>query len=60
MVLEIHVVDMPSGLLLAALPPGAFIGLGVLIAAKNAMALRQGEQPGAAAADTHANPAPNP
>lgn len=59
-VLEIHVVDMPSGLLLAALPPGAFIGLGVLIAAKNAMALRQGEQPGAAAADTHANPAPNP
>ena len=57
-VLEIHVVDMPSGLLLAALPPGAFIGLGVLIAAKNAMALRQGEQ--SAAADTHANPAPNP
>lgn len=45
---EIHIVPMSSGLLLAALPPGAFIGLGVLIAAKNAIALRPRKQPAGA------------
>ncbi len=32
--------DLPGGLLLAVLPPGAFIGLGLLIAAKNVIDAR--------------------
>jgi len=37
----IHFFEQYRGFLLAALPPGAFIGLGLLIAAKNAWAQRQ-------------------
>jgi electron transport complex protein RnfE len=33
-------IDLPGGLLLAVLPPGAFIGLGLLIAAKNVVDAR--------------------
>jgi electron transport complex protein RnfE len=33
-------IDLPGGLLLAVLPPGAFIGLGLLIAAKNVIDAR--------------------
>ncbi len=39
---EIRLLD--SGFLLAALPPGAFIGLGLMIAAKNALDARRAEQ----------------
>ena len=38
---QINVLDDYSGMLLALLPPGAFITLGLLIAAKNAFAIRQ-------------------
>ncbi len=37
----LHLTDNPHGLLLAALPPGAFIGLGLLVAAKNWLELRK-------------------
>jgi len=37
---KINVFDGNSGILLAVLPPGAFIGLGLLIALKNAFELR--------------------
>ena len=59
-VVEIHAVPMSSGLLLAALPPGAFMGLGVLIAAKNAFALRPRKQPGATCAGIRDHAAPQP
>jgi electron transport complex protein RnfE len=36
----IHVVPNYNGFLLAILPPGAFIGLGLLIAGKNYLNLR--------------------
>ena len=38
---QINVFDDYSGMLLALLPPGAFIALGLLIAAKNAFAIKQ-------------------
>lgn len=38
---QIHVFDNYTGALLALLPPGAFIGLGLLIAAKNAYTLHK-------------------
>lgn len=38
---EIHVFDSYTGILLALLPPGAFIGLGLLIAAKNAYTMHK-------------------
>ncbi len=37
---QINVLDDYSGLLLAMLPPGAFIGLGLLIALKNALDIK--------------------
>lgn len=37
----LHFSDSQNGLLLAALPPGAFIGLGLLVAAKNWWELRK-------------------
>ena len=38
---QIHIFDNYTGTLLALLPPGAFIGLGLLIAAKNAYAMHK-------------------
>lgn len=40
-VLELHVIPNHPGFLLAILPPGAFIGLGLLIAARNALIARR-------------------
>ena len=45
------------GLLLAALPPGAFIGLGLLIAAKNGLDRRQARRAAVAATAAPAEPA---
>lgn len=42
--LTIHLIDDYKGFLLAALPPGAFIGLGLLLAVKNWIDLRYAEK----------------
>ncbi|CAA6819240.1 MAG: Electron transport complex protein RnfE [uncultured Thiotrichaceae bacterium] len=42
--LTIHLIDDYKGFLLAALPPGAFIGLGLLLAIKNWIDLRYAEK----------------
>lgn len=42
--LRLEVIPGHPGFLLAVLPPGAFIGLGLLIAARNAMLQRRGRQ----------------
>lgn len=42
--LTIHLIDDYKGFLLAALPPGAFIGLGLLLAMKNWIDLRYAEK----------------
>ena len=39
--LTLHLIDDYRGFLLAILPPGAFIGLGCLIAVKNVLDARQ-------------------
>jgi electron transport complex protein RnfE len=44
--LTVHVVEHYRGFLLAILPPGAFIGLGLLIALKNAIDARRRQQAG--------------
>ncbi|MCK8514837.1 electron transport complex subunit E [Methylonatrum kenyense] len=43
--LQIRVLPLDDGLLLALLPPGAFIGLGLLLAAKNWLDQRSARQP---------------
>jgi electron transport complex protein RnfE len=40
----LHVIDLDYGLLMAILPPGAFIGLGLMIAATNAIKAKQKKQ----------------
>ena len=40
---QVNIVDDYSGMLLAALPPGAFIALGLLIALKNAIDLKRSD-----------------
>jgi electron transport complex protein RnfE len=37
----LHLLDLDHGMLLAILPPGAFIGLGLIIAGMNAIKIRQ-------------------
>jgi len=49
--LTVHVAD--GGFLLALLPPGAFIGLGLLVALKNAIDRRMASTEGAAATQGH-------
>ena len=49
--LTIHLVD--GGFLLALLPPGAFIGLGLLVALKNSIDRRMASAQGAVAAQGH-------
>ncbi len=41
----LHFTDSPNGVLLAALPPGAFLGLGLLVAAKQWIELRHQYNP---------------
>ncbi len=43
----LHLMHLDEGILLAALPPGAFIGLGLLVALKNRLEMKRGnvEQP---------------
>ncbi len=53
--LELQIFD--GGFLLAVLPPGAFIGLGLLIAAKNVIEQRATRSPKPAEADAAATPA---
>ncbi len=40
----LHITDAPHGVLLAALPPGAFLGLGILVAIKQWIELRREER----------------
>lgn len=40
----LHIIDLDYGLLMAILPPGAFIGLGLMIAATNAIKAKQKKQ----------------
>jgi electron transport complex protein RnfE len=57
----IHVVPNYNGFLLAILPPGAFIGLGMLIAGKNYLSLRaeRNRQSGGSITQVEATPALN-
>ncbi len=44
-ILEIQILPLDDGLLLALLPPGAFIGLGLLLATKNWLDQRRAQRP---------------
>ena len=57
--LTITLVEDYNGLLLAILPPGAFIGLGLLIALKNIVDMRQEKRRKAVAAQRLASEAPD-
>lgn len=54
--LEITLLPQQTGLLLAVLPPGAFIGLGLMVAARNRI-IRSHPKPGEASAHTRAQTA---
>lgn len=57
--LEIRILPMDEGLLLALLPPGAFIGLGLLLAAKNWIDHRHAQRPSAVTPAAAPTPHPN-
>jgi Na+-translocating ferredoxin:NAD+ oxidoreductase subunit E len=51
--LKLQLFPESAGLLIAALPPGAFIGLALLVAAKNAIDTRAQQKTAAALAPAH-------